>query len=189
MNQMQSLEHHFLIAMPALENSWFEKTVIYIVEDNQHGTMGLVINLPHKNLNIRELLEHFDLPIHEGSDYLEDQVLIGGPVDLERGFILHDSQGQWKSSMDLPDNLNMTVSEDFLDALSEDLAPKNFITCLGFSGWEPGQLAQEIQENSWLTIPFNHSLLFETPIDKRWEVALGTLGISPEFLSSEAGHA
>lgn len=189
MNQLQSLEHQFLIAMPALENSWFEKTVIYMVEDNQHGSMGLVINLPHKNLNIRELLEHFNLPIHDNSNYLDDQVYIGGPIDLERGFILHDSQGQWKSSMDLPDNLSMTVSEDFLDALSEDQAPQNFMTCLGFSGWEPGQLAQEIQENSWLTIPFNHSLLFETPIDKRWEVALGTLGISPEFLSSEAGHA
>jgi len=189
MNQLHSLEHHFLIAMPALNDSWFEKTVIYIVEDNEHGTMGLVINLPHKKLNIKELLEHFDLPIPEHSEFLDDDVLLGGPVDLERGFILHDSLGQWKSSMKLPDNMSMTVSEDFLNALSENQAPPNFITCLGFAGWEPGQLAQEIQENSWLTIPFNHSLLFATPIEERWEVALGTLGISPEFLSSEAGHA
>jgi len=91
--------------------------------------------------------------------------------------------------MDLLGNISMTVSEDFLDALSANKAPDNFVTCLGFAGWEPGQLAQEIQDNNWLTIPFNHALLFETPIDKRWEVALGTLGISPEFLSSEAGHA
>ncbi len=188
MNQMNSLEHHFLIAMPALENSWFEKTVIYIVEDNQHGAMGLVINLPNK-INTIELLEHFDLPIPEGADYLEQRVLIGGPVDLERGFILHNGNREWKSSMSLPDNLNMTVSEDFLEALSVGDAPEHFLVCLGFAGWEPGQLANEIQENSWLTIPYNQSLLFETQIEERWQVALGTLGISPEFLSSEAGNA
>lgn len=188
MNQMQSLEHHFLIAMPALENSWFEKTVIYIVEDNEQGAMGLVINLPNQ-LNIQDLLDHFELPTPKNVSYLEDLVLIGGPVDLERGFILHDSIGDWKSTMPLPDQLSMTVSEDFLAALSENQAPENFLVCLGFAGWEPGQLAQEIQDNSWLTIPYNKSLLFDTPIDERWEVSLGTLGISPEFLSCEAGNA
>ncbi|HHS99698.1 MAG TPA: YqgE/AlgH family protein [Thiomicrospira sp.] len=188
MNQMTSLEHHFLIAMPALENSWFEKTVIYLVEDNEHGSMGLVINLANK-LNIQDLLDHFDLPTTHAENYLDKTVLIGGPVDLERGFILHESQGNWKSTMPLHDNLNMTVSEDFLEALSDGQISENFIVCLGFAGWEPGQLAQELQDNSWLTIPYNRSLLFETPIENRWEVALGTLGISPEFLSSEAGHA
>jgi len=188
MNQMHSLEHHFLIAMPALENSWFEKTVIYIVEDNEHGAMGLVINLPNK-LNVQELLEHFDLSVPNHAAFLEQQVLIGGPVDLERGFILHDDVGDWKSTMSLPDNLTMTVSEDFLEALSQNKAPLRFMVCLGFAGWEPGQLANEIQDNSWLTIPFNQSLLFDTPAEDKWEVALGTLGISPEFLSSEAGHA
>ena len=188
MNQLKSLEHHFLIAMPALENSWFEKTVIYLVEDNEHGSMGLVINLPNK-LDVKDLLDHFELPIPTGADFLDKTVLIGGPVDLERGFILHQSNGDWKSSMQLPDNLSMTVSEDFLEALSGNQEPDKFIVCLGFAGWEPGQLAQEIQDNSWLTIPYNESLLFETPVEKRWEVALGTLGISPEFLSCEAGNA
>jgi len=115
--------------------------------------------------------------------------LIGGPVDLERGFILHPSNGNWKSTMQLSDNLSMTVSEDFLEALSENQVTDKFLVCLGFAGWEPGQLAQEIQDNSWLTIPYNESLLFETPVENRWEVALGTLGISPEFLSCEAGNA
>jgi len=188
MNQMKSLEHHFLIAMPALENSWFEKTLIYLVEDNEHGSMGLVVNLPNK-LNIEDLLEHFDLPVPHHADFLDKPVLIGGPVDLERGFILHDVSGDWKSTMTLPDDLSMTVSEDFLKAMSDGMSPDNFVVCLGFAGWEAGQLAQEMQDNSWLTIPYNHSLLFDTPLEKRWEVALGTLGISPEFLSSEAGHA
>lgn len=188
MNQLTSLEHHFLIAMPALENGWFEKTVIYLVEDNDHGSMGLVINLTNK-LDIKDLLDHFKLPVPTGADFLEQTVLIGGPVDLERGFILHPSNGNWKSTMQLPDNLSMTVSEDFLEALSENQVTDKFLVCLGFAGWEPGQLAQEIQDNSWLTIPYNESLLFETPVENRWEVALGTLGISPEFLSCEAGNA
>ncbi len=185
---MQSLEHNFLVAMPSLDDSWFEKTVIYVVEDNKHGTMGLVVNLPNK-INMQELLEHFSLNIPENANFLDQPILIGGPVDLERGFILHKGSGNWKSSMSLPDHLNMTVSEDLLEEISENFAPEQFIVCLGFAGWEPGQLAKEMQENSWLTIPYNESLLFETPIENRWQVALGTLGISPEFLSAEAGNA
>ncbi len=188
MNKLPSLEHNFLVAMPSLENSWFEKTVIYMVEDNEHGSMGLVVNLPNK-ITVNELLEHFSFDTPEKAGFLKDPVLIGGPVDLERGFILHKGDGQWKTSLPLPDHLNMTVSEDLLKEMSINLPPKHFLVCLGFSGWEPGQLAQEIQENSWLTIPYNESLLFETPIENRWEVALGTLGISPEFLSAEAGNA
>ena len=188
MNQMNSLEHTFLVAMPSLDDSWFEKTVIYVVEDNKHGAMGLVINLPNK-LNMGELLEHFSFDLPSSVEFIEKQVLIGGPVDVERGFILHKGKGDWKSSLPLPDLLNMTVSEDLLEAMSENQVPDKFLVCLGFAGWEPGQLEQEIQDNSWLTIPYNESLLFETPIESRWEVALGTLGISPEFLSAEAGNA
>lgn len=188
MNQMNSLEHNFLVAMPSLDNSWFEKTVIYVVEDNKHGAMGLVINLPNK-INMGELLEHFSLDLPHNVEFIEKPVLIGGPVDVERGFIIHNGIDDWKTSMPLPDKLTMTVSEDLLEAMSEDQVPEKFLVCLGFAGWEPGQLAQEIQENSWLTIPFNEALLFETPIEDRWEVALGTLGVSPEFLSAEAGNA
>ena len=188
MNQMQTLEHNFLVAMPTLENSWFEKTVIYMVEDNKYGSMGLVINLPNK-INMSELLDHFSLPHPDNDDFLEKPVLLGGPVDLERGFILHKGSGNWESSMALPDNLNMTVSEDLLEEVSTNKIPERFTVCLGFAGWEPGQLAEEIQQNSWLTIPYNETLLFETPVETRWQVALGTLGVSPEFLSAEAGHA
>ncbi len=188
MKHMHSLEHSFLIATPSLDDGWFEKTVIYIVEDNEYGSMGLVINSPNR-LTVKDLLEHFHLPIHDESEELTRQVLIGGPVDNERGFILHTPQGQWKSSMPLQDGLAMTVSEDFLEAVSEQQAPDNFLVCLGFAGWEPDQLAQELQENSWITIPYNESLLFETPVEKRWEVALATLGIHPSMLSTHAGNA
>jgi len=188
MNQLPSLEHHFLIAMPSLNDSWFEKSVIYILEDNEHGTTGLVVNLA-QNFHIRDLLTHFDFTPHPESTYLDQDILRGGPVDIEQGFILHQPQGQWKSTIHLPDNLAMTFSDDFIEALSKNQAPENFLVCLGFSGWKPGQLAQEIQSNSWLTIPYNQSLLFDTPIEKKWQVALETLGISPEFLTLEAGHA
>jgi putative transcriptional regulator len=188
MKQMPSLEHHFLIAMPSLDDSWFEKTVIYMVEDNEHGAMGLVVNLPHK-LDIDALLSHFDHTPDEPYPYLSQPVMIGGPVDMERGFILHHPIGDWQSSMTLDDDLAMTVSDDLLQALAHNKGPAQFMVCLGFAGWKPGQLAQEIQANSWLTIPYNRSLLFDTPTERKWEVALGTLGISPEFLTAEAGHA
>jgi len=188
MKQMKSLEHSFLVAMPSLDDSWFEKSVIYIVEDNEFGTMGLVINALNK-LTVQDLLEHFQLPFDETSIEMTRPVFSGGPVDIERGFILHRPVGAWKSSLSLPDNMAMTVSEDFLTAVSDETAPRDYLVCLGFSGWEPNQLAQELQENSWINIPFNESLLFETPIEHRWEIALATLGITPQSLSTAAGHA
>jgi len=188
MKQIHTLEHTFLVAMPTLDNSWFEKTVIYMVEDNDQGSMGLVINLPN-NINIQNLFEHFSFNIPHEAHFLEDQVLLGGPVDLERGFILHTGSANWKSTLPLADQLNMTVSEDLLEAMSANVSPENFVVCLGFAGWEPGQLAQEIQDNNWLNIPYSESLLFTTPIEERWQEALSTLGIAPEFLSVEAGHA
>ena len=114
--------------------------------------------------------------------------MMGGPVDVEHGFILHQPDGDWQKTVALPDNLGMTVSEDFLKALSQKSAPEDFVICLGFAGWEKGQLNDEIQANNWLTIPYNASLLFDVPAEKKWETAIQTLGIAPEFLSMDAGH-
>lgn len=183
-----NFQHQFLIAMPSLDDSWFEKTVIYILEDNHQGTKGLVINKPH-NINKKQLLEHFHIPGTQNRKDLDELIFQGGPVDLERGFILHQPAGNWQSSIELQDGLGLTVSEDFLQAIYEHNAPKDYLICLGISSWTKGQLASEIQENSWLTAPYNASLLFETPVENRWKVALGTLGVAPEFLSTEAGHA
>ncbi len=188
MKQLPSLEHHFLIAMPSLNGSWFEKALIYIMEDNDHGTTGFAVNLA-QNFQVQDLLSHFKFPPPEGVSFLEQPILRGGPVDVEQGFIFHKPEGQWKSSVALPDDLTMTFSDDFVEALSKNQAPSDFLICLGFSGWKPGQLAQEIKGNSWLTIPYNESLLFNTPMEKKWQVALETLGVSPAFLTLEAGHA
>jgi len=168
MTASPNFQHQFLIAMPSLDDTWFEKTVIYMVEDNEKGSMGLTLNVPH-HLPIEKLLEHFHTDIDPSLPYLSKDVLIGGPVDMEHGFILHTkTQTKWKKTIDLEGQLQMTVSEDMVTAL---------------------QLAQEMQENSWLTIPYNASLLFDIPYFDKWRVALGTLGVSPEFLSLEAGHA
>lgn len=188
MNEMPSLEHHFLVAMPSLNDSWFEKSVIYILEDNTEGTTGLVVNLSH-SFTLGDLLSHFELSPDPSCNFLEQPVMRGGPVDMERGFILHSPAGDWKNTIRLRDNLAMTVSEDFLDAMAKNNVPEHFMVCLGFAGWKPGQLGQELQDNSWLTIPYNESLLFDVSLEKKWEVALETLGISPAFLSTEAGHA
>jgi putative transcriptional regulator len=187
MNTINSFEHQILIAMPSLDNTWFEKTVIYVVEDNEHGSMGLVLNLPHK-LNVSQLLDHFKNETHVNNTIGEQLVLMGGPVDLEHGFILYKGKSTWQHSMKLRDNLNMAVSEDILKEIGKNAGPEQFIICLGFAGWEKGQLAKEVNENSWLTIPYNDSLLFEIKAEKKWNISLATLGISPEFLSAEAGH-
>lgn len=188
MKSAHSLQHQFLIAMPSLDDSWFEKTVIYIIEDNDEGSTGLVVNKPH-SLSVGQILEHFHIHAELSPNELNETILMGGPVDIERGFILHQPVGDWQNTVDLDHNLGLTVSEDFLQALAKGSAPKDHIICLGTASWGKGQLASEIQRNNWLTAPYNASLIFETPLEARWKVALGMLGVSPEFLSGEAGHA
>ena len=187
MTQLTSFEHQILIAMPSLDDSWFEKTVIYIVEDNEHGSMGLVLNLPHK-LDVEQLLSHFNINKQITPQIAQQRVLMGGPVDMEHGFLLHKGEAIWQKSLSLKDGLAMTVSDDLLQAIGQNKGPDKFIAALGFAGWEKGQLAKEIQENSWLSIPYNESLIFDVKIDEMWLVSLQTLGISPEFLSMEAGY-
>lgn len=174
--------------MPSLDDSWFSKTVIYLVDDNEKGSTGLVINKSH-TINVAQILEHFHIPADSHRPDLQAPVLMGGPTDAERGFILHQPVGKWQNTVALGDRLALTVSEDFLQAVAHGRAPQDYIVCLGLAQWAKGQLAGEIQRNNWLTAPYNASLLFETSLESRWKVALGTLGVSPEFLSAEAGHA
>lgn len=188
MKNAHSLQHQFLIAMPSLDESWFAKTVIYVIEDNDKSTTGLVINKVH-SLNVAQILEHFHIHADSQRNELQTPILMGGPVDMERGFILHQPAGEWQNTVKLNDHLGLTVSEDFLQAIAHGEAPQDYLICLGLATWGKGQLAGEIQRNSWLTAPYNASLLFETEVELRWKVALGMLGVSPEFLSAEAGHA
>ena len=184
---MDSLENHLLIAMPSLDDSMFNKTVTYICEHNDEGAMGLIINLP-VNITLNELLAEIDAD-KETSPKLEQQVLTGGPVSPSRGFVLHSPQGCWTSSLALSSEVMITTSKDILEALGTTKEPSQYMVTLGYAGWGPGQLEQEISANSWLTTPADNEILFETPIEERWKKATEKLGIDIAHLSSDIGHA
>ena len=184
---MESLENQFLIAMPSMGDPYFSKTVTYICEHNDEGAMGLVINVPVK-LTLNELLEQLDADL-EKHPKLEQQVLTGGPVAQQRGFVLHSPQKGWSSSLALSSDVMITTSKDILLALGTDKAPENYMVTLGYAGWGPGQLEQEILANSWLTTPADSEILFNTPVEQRWLKATEKLGIDVAHLSNDIGHA
>lgn len=211
---MNSLENQFLIAMPSLGDPYFNKTVTYICEHNEEGAMGLIINLP-VNITLSDLLKQIDPEEEdEKSDQVSDKsktnsesigladnsltditnsleqlVLTGGPIAQQRGFVLHSSQTGWSSSLVLSKELMITTSKDILMALGTEKAPEQFMVTLGYAGWGPGQLEQELQANSWLTTPADSDILFNTPIELRWKKATEKLGIDLAHLSSDIGHA
>lgn len=184
---MESLENQLLIAMPSLEDPMFTKTVTYICEHNDEGAMGLIINLPI-NVTVNELLAEINADKAQ-QPKLDQKVLTGGPVSPNRGFVLHSPQGGWSSSLALSDEVMITTSKDILEALGTDKEPPQYMVTLGYAGWGPGQLEQELQANSWLTIPADNQILFETPIEERWKKATEKLGIDIAHLSSDVGHA
>ncbi len=184
---MESLENQLLIAMPTLDDTYFNKTVTYICEHNDEGAMGLIINLP-VDFSLNELLAHIDAD-NDDNPILDQQVLTGGPVATQRGFVLHSPQDCWSSSLALSEEVMITTSKDILMALGTEDAPKKFMVTLGYAGWGPGQLEQELQANSWLTTPADSDILFNTPIEQRWKKATEKLGIDIAHLSNDVGHA
>ena len=184
---MDSLENQLLIAMPSLNDPYFNKTVTYICEHNDDGAMGLIINLP-VNITLNELLEQIDADNKE-CDSLEQPVLTGGPVSPQRGFVLHSPQEGWTSSLSLSQDVMITTSKDILMALGTDDAPEAYVVTLGYAGWGPGQLEKEILENSWLTTPADAEIIFKTPIEMRWKKATEKLGIDLAHFSTDIGHA
>ncbi len=186
---MQSLQNHFLLAMPSLKGPYFERSVTYICEHNDDGAMGLVINLA-LDLHIAELLEQIDIePSSPRVNNLAKPVLQGGPVSPDRGFVLHSPMQGFDSSLKLHDDFMVTTSKDVLATLGTKDEPSQYLMALGYAGWSPGQLEQELADNSWLTLPASPDIMFNTPIHKRWEQAATNLGIDIWQLSSEIGHA
>ncbi len=207
---MESLENQFLIAMPSLGDDYFNKTVTYICEHNDEGAMGLIINMP-VNITLQDLLKQIEENDNEQANEeqsstqqqsspeteestnvdhsLEQLVLSGGPISQNRGFVLHRTQPGWKSSLALSDDIMITTSKDILLSLGTKEAPEQFMVTLGYAGWGPGQLETELQANSWLTIDADSDILFNTPIEQRWQKATEKLGIDIAHLSSDIGHA
>lgn len=191
-----NLTHHFLIAMPGLEDETFSRSVVYLCEHSARGALGLVINKP-SDINLKNLFDKVDLPLRR-ADLSESPVLQGGPVQTERGFVLHEAvvatppdEGEsiYASTMTIPGGLEMTTSKDVLEALSTGAGPKKVLVSLGYAAWGEGQLESELAENSWLTVEADTAVIFDTPIAERYDRALLLLGLQSWMLSPEAGHA
>lgn len=180
-----SLKGHFLVAMPALKDSYFDRSVTYICSHDGDGAMGIVINKPTE-LTLSEVLEQLEI---EGPHGHDRTVLLGGPVHQDHGFILHQERGNWRSTLSVTDNIYVSTSKDILTSLAEGTGPKHYKISLGYAGWEAGQLEQELLKNTWLTVPADHHIIFNTAEKDMYQAALKLLGIDESFLSSEAGHA
>lgn len=186
------LTNQFLIAMPGMANDTFAGTVVYLCEHNADGALGLVINKPI-DIKLRNLFEKVELTL-DRDDLAEAPVYFGGPVQTERGFVLHEKQPAdsvaYNSTLAIPGGgLEMTTSKDVLEALSNGNGPKRVLVTLGYSGWGAGQLEDEMGRNGWINVGATSEVIFDTPAEKRYERALSLLGIDLSVLSQEAGHA
>lgn len=188
---MQNLQGQLLVAMPSLEDPFFQRSVTYVCEHNDEGAMGLVINQPIENLNLAELLSKVQ-DLHRDDQscaHLTQPVYAGGPVNQERGFVLHTAQPGWASSLSLEGDLMVTTSKDILQILGTELEPSKYLVTLGYAGWDAGQLEQEIADNSWLIVPADPHLIFEVDPAHIWEESGRKLGIDIAQISPQAGHA
>lgn len=182
-----SLANNFLIAMPALGDPNFFRTVTLICEHTSEGAMGIIINRT-VDLTLADLLAQMEIEATTRRK-LDTPVHLGGPVQNNRGFVLHEPLGSWQSTLKVSENLGISTSRDILVAIAEDRGPARALLALGYAGWSAGQLEQEIVENAWLSGPASPEVLFETPTEMRWHAAVGLLGIDVATLSGEAGHA
>lgn len=181
-----SLRDHFLIAMPGLNDSSFAHTVTYICEHSEQGAMGVVINMATPML-LKEIFAQ--MALSDVSDLGEQIVMSGGPVQPERGFVLHSPDTKWQSTLEISPEISLTASRDIIVALAEGYGPKHSLIALGYAGWGEGQLEAEIAANSWLTVPADKNIIFNTPLEQRWTAAAQALGIDVNLIASTAGHA
>ncbi|MDU0354499.1 YqgE/AlgH family protein [Paraglaciecola aquimarina] len=185
---MQSLQNYLLIASPSMDDPYFSRTVVYICEHNEQGTMGLVINQP-VGMTLKELVSQADENAQVMDDKAEGIVLAGGPVSQDRGFILHTTQEGWSSSLAMTSEIMITTSKDILSSLGNASSPEKSLVILGYAGWSAGQLEEEIQSNAWLMVEADSAVLFDVPIHKKWESAVQMLGIDVWQLGPDVGHA
>jgi len=184
-----NLANHFLIAMPSMQDPVFGGTVVYVCEHNENGVLGVVINKP-TDMTMQVLFERIDLKLEGDQDSAVDQpVMFGGPVQDDRGFVLHTPGQRYSSSLTVTSEVAFTTSIDVLEAVASGDGPPRMLVSIGYSGWSPGQLEDEIGRNGWLTVGADPEILFGVPIEQRYTAAIRLLGIDPLMLASEAGHA
>jgi len=186
-----SLANHFLIAMPAMTDPNFARTLTYLCEHNAGGALGIIVNRP-LDLSLGTLFERVNIPLTPGeteSKYRDLPVFFGGPVQPERGFVLHRPAGSWQSTLNVTSEIGLTSSRDILQAMSSDGEPSEILMSLGYSGWAAGQLEWELSQNAWLTVPADPAIIFNLPAEERLPAAMQLLGVDFANLSDVAGHA
>jgi putative transcriptional regulator len=186
-----NLQHHFLIAMPGLEEPLFKRSVVYVCEHNEDGAMGLVINKLVDDFTVKNVLDKLDInpTPRDPAINLDRPVFSGGPLADDRGFILHTPRSGFGSSIQISDQTMITTSKDVLETLGTPDQPKDVLVALGYAAWEQGQLEKELLNNSWLTIEASSDIIFRTPIAERWREAAKMIGIEISQLATHAGHA
>lgn len=181
------LTNHFLIAMPTLADPNFHHTVTYMCDHNPEGAMGLVINRP-MGMGMGELFRYLNITDYDIN--LDDiPVYQGGPVQTDRGFVLHTPSGNWEATMNVATNIALTMSQDIIEAIAHGEGPSQYIIALGYAGWGRGQLEQELASNAWLNGPAESSIIFDKPVEHRWNASAALLGVDISQLSNDVGHA
>jgi putative transcriptional regulator len=186
-----NLANHFLIAMPSMLDPVFGGTVVYLCEHNASGALGVIINKP-TDMTMGVLFDRIDLTLEivpNRTPIDKEPVMFGGPVQIERGFVLHSPLEQFSSMIKVTDEVALTTSKDVLEAVACGAGPQRILVSLGCAGWSAGQLEQEIARNGWLTVPADPNIIFDMPIEERFVAAMKLLGIDPAMLAGVAGHA
>ena len=181
------LTHHFLIAMPNMVDPYFAKSLTYICEHNDQGALGVVVNRPI-DLSLQALFERINLRL-EPYELHDIPVYFGGPVQTDRGFVLHQPVGDWHSTLKVRDSLGLTTSKDILEAVGKGNGPAKMLVTLGYSGWAAGQLEHELGQNAWLTVEAGEQIIFDLPAEEKLPAAMELLGVDFANLSEDTGHA
>jgi putative transcriptional regulator len=182
-----NLTHHFLIAMPNMADPYFAKTLTYVCEHNEQGALGVVVNRPI-DMTLRSLFERLSLTL-EDRDLSEAPIYFGGPVQTDRGFVLHEPAGNWQSTLKVRGAIGLTTSKDILEAVGRGEGPHKILVTLGYAGWSAGQLEHELGQNAWLTVEARDAIIFDLPAEERLPAAMELLGVDYASLADSAGHA
>ena len=184
---MSTLQDQFLIAMPSMQDPNFNGTVTYLCKHDAKGALGIIINRPLR-MRVAEIFRQLSLDVVDELQ-ADRPVMGGGPVQVDRGFVIHQSSEPFDNSLNSGTGINVTVSQDVLDSMARGAGPDPALVALGYAGWDPGQLEAEIAANAWLNVPADPAIIFDTPYEQRWAAATALLGVEPGHLSSYAGHA
>jgi putative transcriptional regulator len=181
------LTGHFLIAMPGMEDTRFARTLTFVCKHDEEGALGVIVNRPI-DMRMSDLFSQTGLT-SDDTVLSERPLYFGGPVETERGFVLHQAKGAWQSTLMVGDQLALTTSRDILDALAQGGGPERFMVVLGYAGWDAEQLENEVAQNAWLTVPAQADVIFDLPVEARLDAATHLLGVDYSNLSNDAGHA